>query len=113
MSQEASKENQKKSVFAYQLEYVPGYEPPFLERTLSSDAPGIQIMHIGHKVVVMPIERQPRDTSMTRSQVSRWSSHLQGPQQPGVFKLPYANQQSQVPEKDEDICIGWRNVASG
>uniref|UniRef100_A0A915JDH9 Uncharacterized protein n=1 Tax=Romanomermis culicivorax TaxID=13658 RepID=A0A915JDH9_ROMCU len=110
MSEDARKENQKKRVLAYQLEYVPGYELPFFEPTLPSDAPGIQITHIGDKVVVMQIgkqpsvpvtgtkkakdeqgqpfkiailtERQPRDTSRTRRQ------------QPEVFKLQYANQQS-------------------
>uniref|UniRef100_A0A915I678 Uncharacterized protein n=1 Tax=Romanomermis culicivorax TaxID=13658 RepID=A0A915I678_ROMCU len=59
MSQDATKENQKKSVLAYQQEYVPGYEPPFFEPTLPSDAAGIQIMYIGDKVVVTRIGKQP------------------------------------------------------
>uniref|UniRef100_A0A915KIJ1 Uncharacterized protein n=1 Tax=Romanomermis culicivorax TaxID=13658 RepID=A0A915KIJ1_ROMCU len=55
MSEDATKENQKKSVLAYQWEYVPTWEPPFFEPTLPSDAPGIQTTHIGDKVVVTPI----------------------------------------------------------
>uniref|UniRef100_A0A915I4S5 Uncharacterized protein n=1 Tax=Romanomermis culicivorax TaxID=13658 RepID=A0A915I4S5_ROMCU len=59
MSEDATKENQKKSVLVYQPEYVLGYEPPFFELTLPSDAPGIQITHIGNKVAVTPIFKQP------------------------------------------------------
>uniref|UniRef100_A0A915KZ27 Uncharacterized protein n=1 Tax=Romanomermis culicivorax TaxID=13658 RepID=A0A915KZ27_ROMCU len=59
MSEDATKENQKKRVLAYHPEYVPGYERPFFEPTLPSDAPGIQIRHIGDKVVVTPIDKQP------------------------------------------------------
>uniref|UniRef100_A0A915KU34 Uncharacterized protein n=1 Tax=Romanomermis culicivorax TaxID=13658 RepID=A0A915KU34_ROMCU len=98
LSKDTTIENQRKSVVVYQPEYVPGYEPPFFENILPSDQPGIQIMHIGNKVVVTPIgkqqsalvtgakeadddegqhfkililmERQPRDTSRTRSQHS-------------------------------------------
>uniref|UniRef100_A0A915JTS8 Uncharacterized protein n=1 Tax=Romanomermis culicivorax TaxID=13658 RepID=A0A915JTS8_ROMCU len=59
MSEDATKENQKKSVLRYEPEYVPGYEPPFFEPTLPYDAPGFQITHIGNKVVVMRIGKQP------------------------------------------------------
>uniref|UniRef100_A0A915JLW6 Uncharacterized protein n=1 Tax=Romanomermis culicivorax TaxID=13658 RepID=A0A915JLW6_ROMCU len=59
MSEDATKENQKKSLLTYQSEYVPSYEPPFFETKLLSDAPGIQITHIGNKVMVTRIGKQP------------------------------------------------------
>uniref|UniRef100_A0A915KP65 Uncharacterized protein n=1 Tax=Romanomermis culicivorax TaxID=13658 RepID=A0A915KP65_ROMCU len=58
-SKDTTKENQRKSVVAYQPEYLLGYKPPFFENILPSDQPGIQITHIGNKVVVMPIGKQP------------------------------------------------------
>uniref|UniRef100_A0A915IPP0 Uncharacterized protein n=1 Tax=Romanomermis culicivorax TaxID=13658 RepID=A0A915IPP0_ROMCU len=46
-------------MLAYQPEYGPGYERPFFEPILPSDAPGFQITHVGDKVVVTPIGKQP------------------------------------------------------
>uniref|UniRef100_A0A915KQM3 Uncharacterized protein n=1 Tax=Romanomermis culicivorax TaxID=13658 RepID=A0A915KQM3_ROMCU len=124
----------------YQPKYTPGYDPPFLENILLSDQPGIQIMHSGDKVIIMLIgkqpvapvkgakkadddegqpfnipilmERQPRDMSRSRSQHLRHSSHSQSRQQPGVFKLLFANQESQGPEKDEDVKFYTGHYAS-
>uniref|UniRef100_A0A915KIN4 Uncharacterized protein n=1 Tax=Romanomermis culicivorax TaxID=13658 RepID=A0A915KIN4_ROMCU len=56
LTKDRMKEDQKKSMLAYQPEYVPGYKLPFFENILPSDQPGIQITHIGNKVVVMQIE---------------------------------------------------------
>uniref|UniRef100_A0A915IRK3 Uncharacterized protein n=1 Tax=Romanomermis culicivorax TaxID=13658 RepID=A0A915IRK3_ROMCU len=54
-----TKENRRQSVVAYQPEYVPGYKPPVFENILQSDQPGIKITHIGNKVMVSPIGKQP------------------------------------------------------
>uniref|UniRef100_A0A915HSI3 Uncharacterized protein n=1 Tax=Romanomermis culicivorax TaxID=13658 RepID=A0A915HSI3_ROMCU len=64
LREDTMKENQRKSMVAYQPEYVPGYEQPFFENVLPSDQPGIQIMHIGNKMTITLIGMDVRADQM-------------------------------------------------
>uniref|UniRef100_A0A915I295 Uncharacterized protein n=1 Tax=Romanomermis culicivorax TaxID=13658 RepID=A0A915I295_ROMCU len=95
LSKDMTKENQRKSMVVYQLEYMPGYEPPFSENVFLSDRLGIQITHIDNRVTIMPISKQPAAPVKGAKDM----------QQPGVFKLPYIANRVK-------ISIGWGKVMS-
>uniref|UniRef100_A0A915JFH2 Uncharacterized protein n=1 Tax=Romanomermis culicivorax TaxID=13658 RepID=A0A915JFH2_ROMCU len=65
LSKDMTKENQRKSVVAYQPQYVPSYEPLFFKNILPSDQPGIQIRHTDNKVTIMLIGMDVRADQMS------------------------------------------------